>query len=188
MYLCRLVQGWRYRGAGGRSKNTALSWRYLSCIAEVYLQEKLAWEGIVLITGLGLAVSIMIASLIVIAPIARGIRVRRLARQANIQRPHVSRIRRFLIFLRRNKSIACSVIITLIFLFTSLPLLLVHILKWQEVPVNPHFILFGEMLAMLNLLLTPLTYAVVINPFRQFYIERLRSLRQRIINKLHGLF
>lgn len=50
------------------SENTAFSWKHLSCIA---MQGKREWEGIVLITGLGLAVSIIITSLIVIVPIVR---------------------------------------------------------------------------------------------------------------------
>jgi hypothetical protein len=162
------------------SDYTTFAWMFLSCNAKIYLQEELSWEGCVLLSVLGISVLLIITSLLVIAPIARGIRVRRLQRQARLERPQISRMERLLKFLRRNKSIAAVVLIAVTFIITLIPVFLGHLLKWLHAATNPRFILFAEIFASLNLVLNPVTYAVVMLPFLQFYEERLARLWRQI--------
>ncbi|XP_063691214.1 nociceptin receptor-like [Bolinopsis microptera] len=148
----------------------------LSCNAEIYLKKALNWEGYALLSFLGVIISILLASLVIISHIARGMRARRQEREVHFQRPHISRRRRFINFLRRNKTVASVVIVAVIFIITMIPLSLDHLLERLNVPTNPGMIIFGEIFAMVGVASSPVIYAAVNLPFLQYYQEGLWCL------------
>ena len=147
----------------------------LSCNAYnyIYLKKTLSWEGYTLVSVLGVIVSILLTSLVIISHIARGLRVRRQEREGHFQRPHLSWGRRSINFLRRNKSVASVVIVAVIFIITMIPMSLDHLLKRLSVPTNPGMIIFGEIFAMVGVASSPVIYAAVNLPFLQYYQERM---------------
>ena len=165
------------------SDSTTFSAKFLSCNAEIYLSKSLNWAGYLLLTILGVAALTLLISLLIISWVARGIRVRRLARQANIARPPITRLQRFKNFLRRNKSIASVVIICTIFIVTTIPVFSVHLLKWTSVSVTPAFILFSELFTMINAILNAAIYAVLFHNFMQFYRERLPRFYSSVMDQ-----
>ena len=157
------------------SDSTTFSAMFLSCNAEIYLSKSLNWAGYLLLTILGVAALTLLISLLIISWVARGIRVRRLAREANFDRPRRTPLRRLKNFLRRNKSTASVVIISTIFILTTIPVFLIHLFKWIGVSVPSGAILFAETFVMLNVCLTPAVYTVVIPDLVEYYQQRLPS-------------
>ena len=155
------------------SDSTTFSAEFLSCNAEIYLSKSLNWAGYLLLTVLGVDALILLISLLIISWVARGIRVRRLAREANFVRPQRTSLQRLKNFLRRNKSTASVIIISSIFILTTIPVFLIHIFKWVGVSVPPGAILFAEIFVMLNVCLTPAVYTVVIPDLVEYYQQRM---------------
>ena len=165
------------------SDSTTFSALFLSCNADIYLSKSLNWAGYFLLTVLGVVVLILLTSLLIISWIARGIRVRRLVREANFVRPPITRLQRLKNFLRRNKSIASVVIICTIFIVTTIPIFLVHIYKWINAPIAAGYVLFGELFTMLNVISNGAIYAVLFHNFLQFYRERLQRLYASVMDR-----